>query len=151
MPNALPPPGFLRDGGQRPVSGRPDLRIHGMEWLRVVDASVMTALSAPTQAPTVMIAEQPCWMGPDAVSSMVQTALTPPAETARIADARWVTGTADHILTVMEDSRSTCRCGMSGPKCNDRSAPSRLLLNMPRHLVDLLVDEVLDHRSVGRT
>ena len=34
---------------------------------------------------------------------MVQTALAPPAETATIADARWVAQTADHILAVMED------------------------------------------------
>ena len=42
-----------------------------------------------------------------AVASMVQTALAPPAETATIADARWVAQTADHILAVMEASRST--------------------------------------------
>src|SRR5829696_8485458 len=40
--------------------------------------------------------------GPEAVAAMVQTALTPPAETATIADARWVAQTADHVLTVME-------------------------------------------------
>ena len=45
--------------------------------------------------------------GRGAVASMVQTALAPPAETATIADARWVAQTADHILTVMEESRST--------------------------------------------
>ena len=39
--------------------------------------------------------------------SMVQTALAPPAATATIADSRWVAQTADHILTVMEESRST--------------------------------------------
>ena len=31
----------------------------------------------------------------------------PAAETATIVDARWVTQTADHILAVMENSRST--------------------------------------------
>ena len=45
--------------------------------------------------------------GRGAVASMVQTALAPPAETATIADSRWVAQTADHILTVMEASRST--------------------------------------------
>ena len=45
--------------------------------------------------------------GRGAVAAMVQTALTPAAETATIADARWVAQTADHILAVMEDSRST--------------------------------------------
>ena len=43
----------------------------------------------------------------EAVASMVRTALTPAAETATIADARWVAQTADHILAVMENSRST--------------------------------------------
>jgi conjugative relaxase-like TrwC/TraI family protein len=45
--------------------------------------------------------------GRGAVTSMVRTALVPPAETATIADARWVAQTANHILTVMEESRST--------------------------------------------
>ena len=43
----------------------------------------------------------------EAVASMVRTALAPPAETATIADSRWVAQTADHILAVMEASRST--------------------------------------------
>jgi hypothetical protein len=66
--------------------------------------------------------------GLEAVASMVQTALTPPAETARIADARWVTETADHVLTVMEDSRSTWQMGQvraeAQPTRGSRSAGS---------------------------
>ena len=38
---------------------------------------------------------------------MVRTALTPPAETATIVDARWVAQTADRVLAAMEESRST--------------------------------------------
>ena len=45
--------------------------------------------------------------GRAAVAAMVQTALTPAAETATIADARWVAKTADHVLAVMEESGST--------------------------------------------
>jgi hypothetical protein len=45
--------------------------------------------------------------GPEAVASMVRTALAPHAETAPIADSHWVAQTADHILSVIEASRST--------------------------------------------
>ena len=45
--------------------------------------------------------------GPEAVASMVRTALAPHAEPAAIADSHWVAQTADHILAVMEASRST--------------------------------------------
>ena len=61
--------------------------------------------------------------GRGAVAAMVQTALTPAAETATIADARWVAQTADHILAVMEKAAPPGRCGMSAPKHNARSAP----------------------------
>ena len=42
--------------------------------------------------------------GPEAVAAMVRTALTPPAETTTIADARWVAQTADQVLAVMEET-----------------------------------------------
>src|SRR5215212_3713734 len=45
--------------------------------------------------------------GPGAVAAMVQTALAPPAETATITDAEWLTATASHILAVMQDRRAT--------------------------------------------
>src|SRR5215203_426233 len=43
----------------------------------------------------------------EAVASMVGTALAPPAEVTTILDSHWVAQTADHILTVIEASRST--------------------------------------------
>jgi TrwC relaxase len=61
--------------------------------------------------------------GADGVASMVHTALAPPAEATRIVDARWVAQTAGRVLAAMEQSRSTCRCGTSGPKHSGRSAP----------------------------
>ena len=45
--------------------------------------------------------------GRAAVAAMVQAALTPASGTATIADARWVAQAADHVLAVMEESRST--------------------------------------------
>jgi conjugative relaxase-like TrwC/TraI family protein len=85
----------------------------------------------------------------EAVASMVQTALAPPAETAMVADSHWVAETAGHILAAMETSRSTWQMW------HVRAEAQRQVrtINMPTEqagaLVDLLVDEVLDHRSVA--
>jgi hypothetical protein len=86
--------------------------------------------------------------GPEGVASMVQTVLAPPAEATAIVDARW-SRPADHILTVMEQSRSTWQMW------HVRAEAQRQLrtIDMPAEhaaaLVDLLVDEVLDRRSVA--
>jgi conjugative relaxase-like TrwC/TraI family protein len=45
--------------------------------------------------------------GRSAVASMVATALTPAAETPRMADADWVAQAADRVLAAMEETRST--------------------------------------------
>jgi hypothetical protein len=45
--------------------------------------------------------------GPEAVASMVQTALAPPTESATIVDSSWVAQSASRVLAVMEESRST--------------------------------------------
>src|SRR5215216_78798 len=45
--------------------------------------------------------------GRGAVTSMVRTALAPPAQTATVADSHWVAQTANHILSVIEANRST--------------------------------------------
>jgi conjugative relaxase-like TrwC/TraI family protein len=86
--------------------------------------------------------------GRGAVGSMVRTALAPPAETTTIADSHWVAQTADHILTVMEGSRATWQMW------HVRAEAQRQVRTIggPEHaaaLADLLVDEVLDRRSVA--
>src|SRR6188472_2340167 len=82
--------------------------------------------------------------GRGALTSMVRTVLAPPAETAPIADSHWIAQTADHILAVIEASRSTWQMW------HVRAEAQRQVrtLDMPAEhaaaLVDLLVDEVLD-------
>ena len=71
--------------------------------------------------------------GPEAVASMVRTVLAPPARTLRSP-----THTGGKIRLIRSSplwSRAARpgRCGMSGPKHNDRSAPSTCPRNMPRH------------------
>jgi conjugative relaxase-like TrwC/TraI family protein len=87
--------------------------------------------------------------GRAAVAAMVQTALTPVAETATIADAHWVAQTADHILAVMENSRSTWQMWHVRAEAQRQVRTADVPAELTSVLVDLLVDEVLDRRSVG--
>jgi conjugative relaxase-like TrwC/TraI family protein len=87
--------------------------------------------------------------GAEAVASMVRTALAPHPETATIADSYWVAQTANHILTVMEASRSTWQMWHVRAEAQRQVRTIDLPTEHAAALVDLLVDEVLDHRSVA--
>src|SRR5215217_298061 len=87
--------------------------------------------------------------GRGAVTSMVRTALVPPAETATIADSHWVAQTADHILGVMESSRSSWQMWHVRAEAQRQVRTSDVPAEHAPALVDLLVDEVLDRRSVA--
>jgi conjugative relaxase-like TrwC/TraI family protein len=87
--------------------------------------------------------------GRGAVAAMVQTTLTPAAETATIADARWVAQTADHILAVMENSRSTWQMWHVRAEAQRQVRTANLPPERASALVDMLVDEVLNGRSVA--
>jgi conjugative relaxase-like TrwC/TraI family protein len=87
--------------------------------------------------------------GRAAIASMVQTALAPHPETATIADSRWVAQTADHILTVIEASRSTWQMWHVRAEAQRQLRTIDLPADRAAALVDLLVDEVLDRRSVA--
>jgi len=87
--------------------------------------------------------------GPAAVASMVRTALAPPAAAAAIADAHWVAQTADHILTVMEQSRSTWQMWHVRAEAQRQVRTIDVPAEHATALVDLPVDEVLDRRSVA--
>ena len=81
---------------------------------------------------------------------MVQTALTPPAATATIADARWVAQTADHILSVIEASRSTWQMWHVRAEAQRQVRTTGVsAAQRAGALVDLLVDEVLQRRSIA--
>jgi hypothetical protein len=87
--------------------------------------------------------------GPEAVASMVRTALAPPAETAKIVDARWVTQTGSRVLATMEGSRSTWQMWHVRAEAQRQVRTIDLPAEHAAALVDLLVDEVLDRRSVA--
>jgi conjugative relaxase-like TrwC/TraI family protein len=89
--------------------------------------------------------------GRGAVAAMLQTALTPPAETSTIADSRWIAETADHILTVMEASRSTWQMWHVRAEAQRQVRTIDVPADQATALVELLVDEVLDRRCVALT
>src|SRR5215217_4160241 len=86
-----------------------------------------------------------------AVAAMVHTALTPAAETAMIADARWVAQTADHILSTMEASRSTWQMWHVRAEAQRQVRIIDVPAQHATALVDVLVDEVLDRRCLALT
>jgi ATP-dependent exoDNAse (exonuclease V) alpha subunit len=87
--------------------------------------------------------------GRDTVTSMVQAALAPHPETAPIPNSHWIAQTADHILTVMESSRSTWQMWHVRAEAQRQIRTIDVPSEHATTLVDLLVDEVLDHRSVA--
>src|SRR4249919_52377 len=86
--------------------------------------------------------------GVQAVASMVQMALAPPAETTPIADTRWIAQTASHITAVMEQSRSTWQMWHVRAEAQRQLRTIDAPAEHAAALVDLLVDEVLDRQSV---
>ena len=80
---------------------------------------------------------------------MVRAALAPPVETTKIADFRWVAQTADHILAVMEASRSTWQMWHVRAEAQRQVRAACVTALRASALVDLLVDEVLDRRCVA--
>src|SRR5215207_2688177 len=87
--------------------------------------------------------------GRSAVASMVATALTPAAETPRMADAHWVAQTADRVLAAMEEARSTWQMWHVRAEAQRHLRTVDVPAEHAATLVNLLVDEVLDRRCVA--
>jgi hypothetical protein len=87
--------------------------------------------------------------GRSAVASMVATALTPAAETPRMADAYWVAQTADRVLAAIEETRSTWQMWHVRAEAQRHLRTVDVPAEHTSKLVDLLVDVVLKHRSVA--
>jgi conjugative relaxase-like TrwC/TraI family protein len=87
--------------------------------------------------------------GRDAVAAMVDAALAPTQDFTRIADARWVAETAHRIVALLEQSRSTWQLWHVRAEAQRQARTIDLPVDQSDRLVDLLVSEVLEHRSVA--
>ena len=85
---------------------------------------------------------------PESVAAMVRTALTPPAETTTIADARWVAQTASRVVAVMEQNRSTWQIWHVRAEAQRQVRTIDVTSAQATALVDLLVDEVRTRQSI---
>jgi conjugative relaxase-like TrwC/TraI family protein len=89
--------------------------------------------------------------GRSAVASMVATALTPAAEPPRMADAYWVAQAADRVLAAIEETRSTWQMWHVRAEAQRHIRAVDVPAEHANTLVDLLVDEALDRRSIAIT
>ena len=138
---------FQQDHGRPPTP---------VEALHLAQQATLETRDAKHE-PRSVIEQRTTWLGEaaavlgssDAVASMVRTVLAPAAETPTIADGRWVSQTADQILTVMEESRSTWQTWHVRAEAQRHVRTTDVTATRASALVDMLVDEVLDRRSVA--
>jgi conjugative relaxase-like TrwC/TraI family protein len=134
--------------------GRPPTQVEALHLAQQATLETRDAKHEPrslAEQRTTWLNEAAAVLGSsEAVASMVRTALAPPAETAtRIVDASWVTETANHVLSVMEASRSTWQMWHVRAEAQRQVRTTGVTAERASALVDLLVDEVLDRRSVA--
>jgi conjugative relaxase-like TrwC/TraI family protein len=138
---------FQHDHGRPPTA---------VEALHLAQQATLETRDAKHE-PRSLTEQRATWLGEasavlgsaQAVATMVQTVLAPPAETAPIADSHWIANTADHILTVMEASRPTWQMWHVRAEAQRQVRTTDVPSEHATALVDLLVDEVLDRRSIA--
>jgi conjugative relaxase-like TrwC/TraI family protein len=133
--------------------GRPPTPV---EALHIAQQATLETRDAKHE-PRSLAEQRATWLGEAAsvlgnaraVGSMVRTVLAPPPVTAPIPDSHWIVNTADHILAVMEASRSTWQMWHVRAEAQRQVRSIDVAAEHATALVDLLVNEVLDRRSVA--
>jgi conjugative relaxase-like TrwC/TraI family protein len=133
--------------------GRPPTAVEALQLAQQATLETRDAKHEPrshAEQRAIWLAEAEAVLGGrDAVTAMVDTALAPAPDAARVADARWVAETADRILAVMESSRSTWQLWHVRAEAERQARTIHLPVEQSNRLVDILVSEVLDNRSVA--
>jgi conjugative relaxase-like TrwC/TraI family protein len=130
--------------------GRPPTPVEALHLAQQATLETRDAKHEPrslAEQRATWLAEAATVLGGRGVTSMVRTALAPHAETAPIADSHWVAQTADHILAVIEASRSTWQMWHVRAEAQRQVRTIDVPSEHATALIDLLVDEVLDCRS----
>jgi conjugative relaxase-like TrwC/TraI family protein len=138
---------FQQDHGRPPTA---------VEALHLAQQATLQTRDAKHE-PRSLAEQRSTWMneasavfgGRSAVASMVATALTHAAEAPRMADADWVGQTADRVLAAMEETRPTWQMWHVHAEAQRHVRAADMGAEQANTLVDLLLDEVLQHRSVA--
>jgi conjugative relaxase-like TrwC/TraI family protein len=89
--------------------------------------------------------------GPGAVQSVINKALNPVSITSAALDAEWVTATAEKVLAAVEEHRSTWQSWHVRAEALRHLRAVQVPTDKVEQLVELLVAEVLQNRSVALT
>jgi conjugative relaxase-like TrwC/TraI family protein len=89
--------------------------------------------------------------GPDAVQAMITRALNPTSGPSPVVDADWVTTTAEMVLALVEERRSTWQSWHVRAEALRHVRAAEIDTDKVDQLVELLVAEVLQTRSIALT
>jgi conjugative relaxase-like TrwC/TraI family protein len=89
--------------------------------------------------------------GPDAVRAMISRALNSSSPPGPAVDAEWLTATAEKVLAAVEEHRSTWQSWHVRAEAQRHVRAAQVPTENIDQLVELLVDEVLQTRSVALT
>jgi len=89
--------------------------------------------------------------GPDAVQAMINKALNPVSIKSPTVDAEWVAETAEKVLAAVEEHRSTWQSWHVRAEAQRRLRAVQVPSDKVDQLVELLVEEMLQNRSVALT
>jgi hypothetical protein len=87
--------------------------------------------------------------GPDAVQAMINKTLNPISTTSPDVDAEWLAATAEKVLSAMEERRSTWQSWHVRAEAQRHVRAAQLPTDRVEQLVEVLVAEVLQTRSVA--
>jgi conjugative relaxase-like TrwC/TraI family protein len=87
--------------------------------------------------------------GPDAVQAMISDALHPSSAPSAVLDSEWMTATAEKVLAAVEERRSTWQSWHVRAEAQRHVRAVQVPTAKVDQLVELLVDEVLQIRSIS--
>ncbi len=138
---------FQRDHGRPPTP---------VEALQLAQQATLETRD-PKHEPRTLTEQRTAWHteaaatlgGPDAVQAMISKALNPISTTSPHVDAEWLAATAEKVLAAMEERRSTWQSWHVRAEAQRQVRAAQLPTDKVEQLVELLVAEVLQTRSVA--